>query len=90
MAVAPLLPAVRGAGAYDASDPMRELVASTPFAKLSIALLRTGLAVGAALPMMVLMSAVVPELSGQRRAWLFAVPHAHRCRAHPADRGPPR
>ncbi len=71
VAVAPLLPAVLVAGAYDASDPMRELVASTPFAKLRIALLRTGLAVGAALPMMVLMSAVVPELSGQRGAWLL-------------------
>ena len=70
-AVAPLLPAILVAGAYDASDPTRELVASTPFSKLRIALLRTGLAVAAALPMMILMSAVVPGLSGHRGAWLL-------------------
>lgn len=70
-AVAPLLPALLVAGAYDASDPVRELMAATPFSKLRIALLRTALAVAAALPVVVLMSTVVPGLDGQRGAWLL-------------------
>ena len=69
--VAPLLPAMLVATAYDASDPTRELLAATPFSKLRVALLRTALAVTAALPVVVLMGVLVPELEGQRGAWLL-------------------
>jgi hypothetical protein len=70
-AVAPLLPAMLVATAYDASDPTRELLAATPFSKLRVALLRTALAVAAALPVVVLMGVLVPGLEGQRGAWLL-------------------
>ncbi len=70
-AVAPLLPALLVAGAYDASDPTRELMTATPFSKLRMALLRTAVAVAAALPVVALMSAVVPGLAGHRGAWLL-------------------
>ena len=69
--VAPLLPAVLVAAAYDASDPARELLAATPFSKLRIALLRTALAVVVALPVVVLMGVIVPELAGQQGGWLL-------------------
>jgi hypothetical protein len=69
--VAPLLPALLVAGAYDASDPTRELMAATPFSKLRIALLRTALAVAAALPVVILMSKVVPGLAGRSGPWLL-------------------
>lgn len=68
--VAPLLPAMLVAAAYDASDPTRELLASTPFSKLRVALLRTALAVAAALPVVVVMGLLVPGLESQRAAWL--------------------
>lgn len=69
--MAPLLPAALVTAAYDASDPTRELLAATPFSKLRVALLRTVLAVVAALPVVVLMGALVPGLEGQRGAWLL-------------------
>ncbi len=69
--VAPLLPAMLVATAYDASDPTRELLTATPFSKLRVALLRTALAVSAALPVVVLMGVLVPGLEGQRGAWLL-------------------
>ncbi len=69
--VAPLLPALLVAAAYDASDPSRELLAATPFSKLRVALLRTALAVVAALPVVVLMGVIVPELESQRGGWLL-------------------
>jgi Putative zinc-finger len=70
-AVAPLLPALLVAGAYDSSDPTRELMAATPFSKLRMALLRTALAVAGALPVVVLMSMVVPGLVTHGGAWLL-------------------
>ena len=69
--VAPLLPAVLVAAAYDASDPARELLVATPFSKLRVALLRTALAVVVALPVVVLMGLLVPELAGQQGGWLL-------------------
>jgi putative zinc finger protein len=69
--VAPLLPALLVAAAYDASDPSRELLAATPFSKLRVALLRTALAMVAALPVVVLMGVIVPALESQRGGWLL-------------------
>jgi hypothetical protein len=69
--VAPLLPAMLVAAAYDASDPTRELLAATPFSKLRVALLRTALAVAVALPVVVLMGVLVPGLAGQQGGWLL-------------------
>ena len=83
--VAPLLPAMLVAAAYDASDPTRELLDATPFSKLRIALLRTALAVAAALPVVVLMGVLVPGLESQRGALAAAVTHPHRDRPRSAD-----
>ena len=44
LAVAPLLPALLVAAAYDSTDPLRELADPTPYSKLRVALLRTAVA----------------------------------------------
>ncbi|WP_433156983.1 zf-HC2 domain-containing protein [Kribbella sp. CA-247076] len=68
---APLLPAITVASAYDATDPVRELVSATPFSKLRIALLRTALAVTVALPVVVLAGLVLPFVGADAFAWLL-------------------
>jgi hypothetical protein len=70
LALAPLLPAVLVAGAYDGTDPLRELADATPFSKLRVALLRTAVAVLGALPL-VLMMGVVPGIGTSLAAWLL-------------------
>lgn len=61
--VAPLLPALMVAGAYDATDPLRELTEATAASKLRVALLRTSLAALSALPLTVLVG-LVPQVGG--------------------------
>lgn len=58
LALAPLLPALLVAGAYDSTDPLRELAEPTPYGKLRVALLRTVVAVVGALPLLLLMGLV--------------------------------
>lgn len=70
LAVAPLLPAVLVAGAYDSTDPLRELSEATPASKLRVALLRTGVAVLGALPLALLMG-LVPNIETSVAAWLL-------------------
>ena len=70
LAVAPLLPTVLVAAAYDSTDPLRDLAETTSFSKLRIALLRTILAVLGALPLVVVMS-VVPTIDLLLAAWLL-------------------
>ena len=70
LAIAPLLPALLVAGAYDSTDPIRELAEPTPYSKLRIALLRTLVAVLGALPM-VLAMALVPDIEISVAAWLL-------------------
>lgn len=70
LALAPLLPAIMIAAAYDATDPIRELCTATPFPQLRVALVRTITATGMALPLMVLM-ALVPNIGLGLGAWLL-------------------
>ena len=48
--IAPLIPVLAVAAAYDTTDPLRELVGPTPLSKLRIALLRASVALAAAVP----------------------------------------
>ena len=70
LTIAPLLPALLVAGAYDSTDPIRELADATPYSKLRVALLRTLVAVLGAVPLVVLMG-LVPEIDVSVVAWLL-------------------
>jgi hypothetical protein len=70
LTIAPLLPALLVAGAFDSTDPIRELTDPTPYSKLRVALLRTLVAVLGALPLVVVM-ALVPEIDVSVAAWLL-------------------
>lgn len=69
--MAPLLPALTVAAAYDATDPISDLSASTPFSKIRIALLRTALAVTVALPLVLVVGLVLPFVGTEAFAWLL-------------------
>ena len=69
--LAPLIPVLAVALAYDATDPMRELETSTPFSKLRMALLRTSAALAVALPVTTGMGLLVPGLRGVAFVWLL-------------------
>ena len=68
--IAPLLPALLVAGAYDSTDPIRELADATPYGKLRVALLRTLVAILGAVPLVGLMG-LVPEIDISVAAWLL-------------------
>jgi len=68
--VAPLLPALLVAGAYDSTDPLRELAEATSLSKLRVALLRTALAAAGALPLALLMG-LVPGIGLGIGLWLL-------------------
>ncbi len=70
LALAPLLPTVLVAAAYDTTDPLRDLAETTPFSKLRVALLRTIVAVLGALPLVLAMS-VVPTIDLLLATWLL-------------------
>jgi hypothetical protein len=70
LAIAPLLPALLVAGAYDSTDPVREVAEATPYSKLRVALLRTLVAVAGAVPLVVVMS-LVPDIDLSVVAWLL-------------------
>ena len=70
LAIAPLLPALLVAGAYDSTDPVRELAEPTPYSKLRVALLRTLVGAVGALPLVLLM-ALVPEIDVSVASWLL-------------------
>jgi len=70
LALAPLLPAILVAGAYDSTDPLRELAEATPHSRLRVALLRTVVAVIGALPL-VLGMGLVPQFEPSLAAWLL-------------------
>lgn len=57
--VAPLLPALAVVAAYDSTDPVREVVETTPVPKLRLALLRTLVALLASMPPLLLVGLVV-------------------------------
>jgi Putative zinc-finger len=70
LAIAPLLPALLVAGAYDSTDPIRELADATPYSKLRMALLRSLVAVLGAVPLVLVMG-LVPEIDVSVVAWLL-------------------
>ncbi len=70
LVIAPLIPALLVAGAYDSTDPLRELTESTPYSKLRVALLRTALAMVGAFPLALVMS-LVPDIDASVVAWLL-------------------
>jgi len=69
--LAPLIPVLSVVAAYDATDPLRELVAGTAFSKLRIALLRTSAALVVAVPLTVAVSLGVPGLEDLAFVWLL-------------------
>jgi hypothetical protein len=69
--IAPLLPAITVAAAYDSTDPVRELTASTAFSKLRIALLRTAFAVAVAVPLVLVGGLALPFIGATAFAWLL-------------------
>ena len=66
-----IVPALAVAVAYDATDPVRELTASTPASKLRVALLRAATALAVALPVTVAVGLVVPGLEQLAFVWLL-------------------
>ena len=69
--IAPLIPVLAVAAAYDTTDPLRELVGPTPLSKLRIALLRASVALAAAVPVTLGVGLLVPGLGGLAFAWLL-------------------
>jgi hypothetical protein len=69
--IAPLIPVLAIAAAYDATDPLRELVGPTPLSKLRIALLRACVALAAAVPVTLAVGILLPGLGGLAFAWLL-------------------
>jgi hypothetical protein len=65
-----MLPALLVAGAYDSTDPIRELADATPYSRLRVALLRTLVAVLGAVPLVVVMG-LVPNIGISVVAWLL-------------------
>jgi anti-sigma factor RsiW len=68
--VAPLVPALLVAAAYDLTDPLRGISDSTPLSQVRVALLRTIVAVAAAVPVVALL-ARVPQVGLSPSAWLL-------------------
>jgi len=71
LAVAPLLPAIGVAASYDSTDPIREIVETTPVSKLRLLLLRTLVVVTCSVPPVLLLGLVVSDLSAVAFAWLL-------------------
>jgi len=70
--MAPLVPVLAVAAAYDALDPLRELTAPTPYSTLRLALLRATASLAVALPVTAAIGLVVPGL--QDLAWVWLAP----------------
>jgi hypothetical protein len=70
LVVAPLMPAILVAAAYDSTDPLRELADPTPYSKLRVALLRTAVALVGSIPLVGVMT-VVPDLDASLATWLL-------------------
>ncbi|MCL1870279.1 MAG: zf-HC2 domain-containing protein [Promicromonosporaceae bacterium] len=69
--LAPLVPLLAVAAAFEATDPLRELAAPTPFSKLRLALLRTAATLAVAVPATALVGVVVPVLHALACVWLL-------------------
>jgi hypothetical protein len=69
--LAPLIPVLAVVATHDATDPLRELLAGTPYSKLRLALVRTVAALAVALPATTAVGLLVPGLSALAFAWLL-------------------
>jgi hypothetical protein len=69
--LAPLVPLLAVAAAYDATDVLRELTAPTPYSKLRLALLRTTSTLAVALPVTLTVGLVIPGLEDLAFVWLL-------------------
>lgn len=69
--LAPLVPVLAVIALYDASEPLRELIAGTPYRRLRLALLRTTAALAVALPVTVAVGMLVPGLEDLAFVWLL-------------------
>lgn len=70
LALAPLVPVLAVVTSYDALDPLRELMATTPYSKLRLALLRATAALTVAVPATMAIGLVVPGMDDLVLAWL--------------------
>ncbi len=71
LVVSPLLPALGVAAAYDTTDPIRDVVATTPHSKFRVTLLRTAVVAAASIPPALVLGLVVPDLGATAFAWLL-------------------
>ena len=69
--LAPLVPVLAVAATYDATDPFREVIEALPFSKLRLILLRTTVALAAAIPLTLGVALVVPGLGADFATWLL-------------------
>lgn len=69
--LAPLVPVLAVVAAYDATDTLRELSATTSHSRLRVALVRTLAVLLVALPSMLLVSLAVPVLGALAWVWLL-------------------
>jgi hypothetical protein len=70
LALAPLAPVLAVVASYDALDPVREVMAATPYSKLRLALLRATAALVVAVPVTMTIGLVVPHMDDLAFAWL--------------------
>jgi antitoxin component of MazEF toxin-antitoxin module len=70
LALVPLVPVLAVVASYDALDPVRELVAVTPYSQLRLALLRATAALAVAVPATMAIGLVVPHMEDLALAWL--------------------
>ncbi len=70
LALVPLVPVLAVVTSYDALDPIREMVAATPYSKLRLALLRATAALAVAVPATMTIGLVVPNMEDLAVAWL--------------------
>jgi hypothetical protein len=70
LALVPLVPVLAVVASYDALDPLREVVAATPYSKLRLALLRAAAALAVAVPATMTIGFVVPRMEDLALAWL--------------------
>jgi hypothetical protein len=70
LALVPLVPVLAVVASYDALDPLREVVAATPYSKLRLALLRATAALAVAVPATMAIGFVVPHMEDLALAWL--------------------
>jgi hypothetical protein len=71
LALAPLVPVLAVAMAYDALDPLREVSLATPYSQLRLALLRATAALAVAVPVTLVLGLVIPGMQDTVFAWLL-------------------